>query len=76
MLTEFFVFLCKENQERTNIELGEVKGIFYLNRIKILSRTAEEGLPQMTSQPHFSVSLIVLALAKGVCSELQIAQLK
>ncbi|XP_015779664.1 PREDICTED: NACHT, LRR and PYD domains-containing protein 7-like, partial [Acropora digitifera] len=25
MLTEFFVFLCEENQERSNIELGEVK---------------------------------------------------
>ena len=30
MLTEsVFVLLCKENQERTNNELGEVKGIFY-----------------------------------------------
>ena len=64
MLTEsFFVFLCKENQERTNIELGEVKGIFYLNPIEILSSTTEEGSPQMTSRPHFSISLIVLALA-------------
>ena len=64
MLTKsFFFFLCKENQERTNIELGEVKGIFDLNPIKILSRTAEEGSPQMTWQPHFSISLIVLALA-------------
>ena len=66
MLTKlFFVFLCKENQERTNIELGEVKGIFYLNPIKILSRTAEEGSPQMTWQPHFSISLIVHALARS-----------
>ena len=64
MLTEsFFVFLSKENQERTNIELGQVKGIFNLNPVKILSGTAEEGSPQMTSRPHFSVSLIVLALA-------------
>ena len=30
MLTEsFFVFLCKENQERTNFKLGEVEGILY-----------------------------------------------
>ena len=29
----------------------------------------------MTSRPHFSISLIVLGLAEGVCSELQIAQL-
>jgi len=30
MLAElFFVFLCKENQERANFELGEVKDIFY-----------------------------------------------
>ena len=64
MLTEsFFVFLCKENQERTNIELGLVKGIFHLNPIEILSSTAEEGSPQMTSRPHFSISLIVLVLA-------------
>ena len=35
MLTEsFFVFLCKEKLERTNNELGQVKGIFL---IKILS---------------------------------------
>ena len=64
MLTElFFVFICKENQERTNIELGDVKGIFYFNPIKILSRRAEDGSPQMTSRPHFSFSLIVFALA-------------
>ena len=37
MLTEsFFVFLCKENQERTNIKLGEVEGIFYENPIIIV----------------------------------------
>ena len=31
MLTEvFFVFLCKENQAKTNIGLGEVKGIFVI----------------------------------------------
>ena len=77
MLTEsFFVFFCKGNQERTNTKLGEVEGIFYLNPIKILSSTAEEGSPRMTSRPHFSISLIVLALAKGVSSDLQIAQLK
>ena len=30
MVTEsFFVFLCKGNQERTNIELGQVKGTFF-----------------------------------------------
>ena len=64
MLAElFFVFLCKENQERANFELGQVKGIFYLNPIEILSSTAEEGSPQMTSRPHFTISLIVLALA-------------
>ena len=68
MLTEsFFVclFFCTENQERTNIELGEVKGIFNLNPAKILSRTAEEGSPQMTWQPHFSIFLIALALARS-----------
>ena len=44
MLTElFFVFLCKENQEKTNIELGQVKGIFYLNPIEILSSTVSRG---------------------------------
>ena len=44
MLTESsFVFLCKENQERTNIELGQVKGIFYLNPIEILSSTVSRG---------------------------------
>ena len=50
MLTEsFFVFfLCEENQERANIKLGEMEGIYDLNLIKILSRTAEEGSPQMT----------------------------
>ena len=68
MLTEsFFVFFffCLANQERTNIELGEVKGIFYLNPIEILCRRAEEGSPQMTWQPHFSISLIVHALARS-----------
>ena len=40
LIESFFVFLCKENQERTNIELGQVKGIFNLNPIEILSSTA------------------------------------
>ena len=39
----------------------------YVNPVKILSRTAEEGSLQMTSRPHFSISLIVLALAYVGC---------
>ena len=54
MLTEsFFVFLCKENQERTNIKLGEVEGIFEENPIIIvLILTVTVLVPQMTWQPH------------------------
>ena len=50
MLTEsFFVFLCKENQERTNFKLGEVEGIFYENPIIIvLILTVTVLVPQMT----------------------------
>ena len=50
MLTElFFVFLCKENQERANFELGEVKGIFYQNpTIIVFIFTVTILVPQMT----------------------------
>ena len=50
MVTEsFFVFLCKGNQERTNIELGQVKGIFYENPIiMVFILTVTVLVPQMT----------------------------
>ena len=65
MLTEsLVVFLCKENQEGTNIELGELKGFFDSNPIIVLAWTAEDGLPQMTWQRHFSISLMFLPLLK------------
>ena len=60
-----FFFFCTENQERTNIELGEVKGIFYLNPIEILCRRAEEGSPQMAWQPH---SFLYLSHCSCTCS--------
>ena len=52
MLTElFFVFLCKENQERTSIELGELKGVFYQNpTVIIFIFTVTVLVPQMTRQ--------------------------
>ena len=52
MLTElFFVFLCKENQERTSIELGELKGVFYQNpTVIIFIFTVTVLVPQMTKQ--------------------------
>ena len=64
MLTEsFFVFLCKENQERTNIKLGEVEGIFYENPIIIvLILTVTVLVPQMTWQPHSSIFLCYCTL--------------
>ena len=47
----FFFFLCKENQERANFELGEVKGIFYQNpTIIVFIFTVTVLVPQMTWQ--------------------------
>mgnify|MGYP006896100684 CR=1 FL=1 len=63
MLTEsFFVFLCKENQERTNFKLGEVEGIFYENPIIIvLILTVTVLVPQMT-WPHSYIFLCYCTL--------------
>ena len=70
MLTEslfvcLLVFFCTENQERTNIELGEVKGIFYVNPAKILSQRAEEGSPQMTTFLYLRLFLHLLVLMRN-----------
>ena len=64
MLTElFFVFICKENQDRTNIELGEVKGIFYQNPLIIVFIfTVAVLVPQMTCQPHSCIPLCYCTL--------------
>ena len=70
MLAElFFVFLCKENQERANFELGEVKGIFYQNpTIIIFIFTVTVLVPQMTWQlqscaPYLSLLLHFVRLS-------------
>ena len=66
MLTEFFVFPCQENQERTNLELGEVKGIFHESHIIIVFNfilTVTVLLPQMTWQPHSCIFLCYCTLS-------------
>ena len=54
-----FTFLSEENQERTHIELGEMKGIFFirvlLGYIVSIFRTTVV-VPQMTWQPRPSIS--------------------
>ena len=76
MLTElFFVFLCKENQERTSIELGELKGAFYQNpTVIIFIFTVTVLVPQMTQQLqsctlYLSLLLHFVGLSQS-CSQL------
>ena len=75
MLTElFFVFHCKENQERTNIELGEVKCISYQNPLIIVFIfTVAVLVPQMTCQPHSCISLYYCTLLGCHCAPVTIA---
>ena len=76
MLTElFFVFLCKENQERANFELGEVKGIFYQNpTIIVFIFTVTVLVPQMTWQLQ-SCTLYLSLLLNFVRLSLSCSQL-
>lgn len=50
------LFFSIENQQKTNNELGEIKGIFRQIPIIIVFMTAF-GAPQMTWQPHLSLLL-------------------
>ena len=70
MLTElFFVFICKENQERTNIELGEMKGIFYQNPLIIVFIFtvavfgATDDLPTTFLYPSLLLHVVRLSLS-------------
>ena len=58
--------ILKEHRSTTETLRGE--NIFYIFQYEQRARQYR--------QHHFTVSFIVLALAQGFCSELQIAQLK
>ena len=57
-LSYFLFFYFIEKQQKTNNELGEMKGIFHQNPVIIVFIfTVAVLVPQMTWQPHSSKSL-------------------
>ena len=59
----FLFFFSIENQQKTNNELGEMKGIFYQNPVIIVFIFAVAVLvPRMSWQPHSSMSLCYCTL--------------